>query len=42
MGFHIALGLAHVPPPSLDLMSLSGSRKVNQGANLSVTHEGLL
>lgn len=40
MGCHIALELVHVQPPSLDLMSLSGSRRVTRVTNLVVTHEG--
>jgi hypothetical protein len=42
MDFHIAPGLVRVPPPSLDLMNPSVSRRVNQVVNLVVTHEGLL
>lgn len=42
MAGHIAVEWARVLPPSLDLMSLSASRKVNQVANLVVTHEGSL
>lgn len=42
MGCHIVPGLVHVSPPSLDLMSLSASRKMSRVVNLVVTHEGLL